>query len=268
MNRPVLFDTHAHLQLEDFDGDREDTIQRAREVGVGFILNIGIDLEASRRALALAEADEGFYAAVGVHPHAAAAADDATWRAVAELARHPKAIAIGETGLDFYRNLSPREVQEAVFRRHVRLARELGKPVLIHDREAHEAVLAILKEEKAPEVGGIMHCFSGDAAFAEQCLALGFYISIAGPVTYPNARKLPDVVRAVPLGRLVVETDCPYLPPHPYRGKRNEPGYLVLTAQRVAELKGLGYEELVEATAANTCRLFTVPRLKLFCNAG
>jgi len=255
----VLFDTHAHLHFEEFDADRPLVLERARGAGVRRFLTIGIDVETSRSAVALAEAEADCFAAVGLHPHEASKGTDATWIAFRRLAASPKVVALGEMGLDFFRNLSPRDEQVRAFRHQIRLARELGKPILIHCREAHADVLVILQEEGAREVGGIMHCFSGDAEFAKACLELGFLISIAGPVTYPNARKLPEVVRAVPQDRLVLETDCPYLPPQPHRGQRNEPAYLTHTASRVADLLGLTLEEIAEATTASACRLLGIP---------
>ncbi|MBI1893316.1 MAG: TatD family hydrolase [Candidatus Rokubacteria bacterium] len=255
----VLFDTHAHLHFEEFDADRPLVLERARGAGVRRFLTIGIDVETSRSAVALAEAEADCFAAVGLHPHEASKGTDATWIAFRQLAASPKVVALGEMGLDFFRNLSPRDEQVRAFRRQIRLARELGKPILIHCREAHAEVLVILQEEGARELGGIMHCFSGDAEFAKACLELGFLISIAGPVTYPNARKLPEVVRAVPQDRLVLETDCPYLPPQPHRGQRNEPAYLTHTARRVADLLGLTLEEVAEVTTASACRLLAIP---------
>ena len=255
----VLFDTHAHLHFEEFDDDRPLVLERARQAGVRRFLTIGIDVETSRSAVALAEAEADCFAAVGLHPHEASKGTEATWIAFRQLAASPKVVALGEMGLDFFRNLSPRDEQVGAFRRQIRLARELGRPILIHCREAHAEVLVTLKEEGARELGGIMHCFSGDPEFAKACLDLGFLISIAGPVTYPNARKLPEVVRAVPRDRLVLETDCPYLPPQPCRGKRNEPAYLTHTAGRVADLLGLTLEEIAEVTTASACRLLGIP---------
>ena len=231
---------------------------RARAAGVRFMVNIGTDLDTSWQAVGIAEVDDDIYASVGVHPHDAAEADEAVFKTLEELATRPKVVAIGEMGLDYFRNLSPRDVQAKVFRRQLALAREAGKPAIIHCRDAHEDLLKILHEERAQEIGGVMHCFSGDVAFVRTSLDLGFYISIAGPVTYPNARKLPEVVNAIPEDRLVIETDCPFLPPQPYRGKRNEPAYLPITAQRIAEIKGVPVEELGPVTTENALRLFKI----------
>ncbi len=254
----MLIDTHAHLDLEEFAADFPEVLERAKENGVGWIVNIGYDLESSRRAVALARQFPQFYAAIGVHPHEAEGADEATWPVLTDLASEPKAVAVGEIGLDYYRDLSPRPRQQAVFRRQIALARELGRPVIIHDRDAHQDTLTILKEERAGELGGVMHCFSGSWETAKECLKLGFYISIAGPVTFRNAPKVQEVAQKAPLDRLLVETDSPYLAPDPYRGKRNESAYVRLVAEKIASLRGIGFEQVAEATTANARRLFGI----------
>jgi TatD DNase family protein len=255
----MLFDTHAHLHFPEFAADLSPVLQRAREAGVRFMVTIGTDVEGSCAAVALADRTPGVYAAVGIHPHDAAQADETALEEIERLARaSPKVVAIGETGLDYYRNLSPHDAQERVFRCQLDLARRLNKPVLVHCREAHADSLEILRLEGVPAAGGIMHCFSGDQAVARHCLELGLLISLAGPVTYPNARKLPEVVRLTPPDRLVVETDCPFLPPQPYRGKRNEPSYLPITAARVAELRGQPLEELGPVMVRNALTLFGI----------
>jgi TatD DNase family protein len=252
-----LFDTHAHLHFPEFAADLGAVLERARAAGVRRLVTIGTDVETTRAAIALAEQHADLWAAAGIHPHDAAAADDAALAEVERLARSsPKVVAIGETGLDFFRDLSPRESQERVFRWQLELARRLGKPVLVHCRDAHAETLAILGEEDVGRSGGVMHCFSGDAVVARRVLDLGLLISIAGPVTYPNARALPDVVRMVPADRLVIETDCPFLPPQPYRGRRNEPSYIGITAARVAELRGEPLERVAEQTSEAARRLF------------
>ncbi|MBI3625736.1 MAG: TatD family hydrolase [Candidatus Rokubacteria bacterium] len=257
---PVLFDTHAHLHFPEFDGDLPAVLQRARAAGVKWILTIGTSVETSRAAVSLAEREPDIYAAVGIHPHDASEADEAAFEELQKLTESsPRVVAIGETGLDLFRNLSPREVQVKVFRRQLDLARRAKKPVLIHCRDAHAETVEMLRAEGVREIGGIMHCFSGDEAVARQCLDLGLLISIAGPITYPNARKLPTVVKMVPADRLVVETDCPFLPPQPYRGKRNEPAYLPITAARVAELRGVPTDELGAQMATNALALFGIP---------
>ena len=229
-----LFDTHAHLHFPEFDADREAVMARAREAGVRRMLTIGTEPESSRAAVAFAAREADVWATVGIHPHDAAEADAAALAEIERLAAEPRVVALGEIGLDYFRNLSPREDQQRVFRALIRVARRVGKPVVIHCREAHDDVLTILAEERVADVRGIMHCFSGDVAIARRCLDLGLLVSLAGPVTYPNARALPDVARFVPADRLVVETDCPFLPPQGYRGKRNEPAYIAITAACVA----------------------------------
>jgi len=249
-----LTDTHAHLDFPQFDSDREEAIERALAAGVSRILNVGADLASSRRAVALAKAHPQIYAAVGVHPHDAKTLTEEVLTELRELARHPQVVAIGEIGLDFYRDLSPRDVQRQAFERQLALARELDKPVIIHDREAHAEVMDTLRRWQG--LRGVLHCFSGSLEMARRAVELGFYISIAGPVTFKNARRLPEIVRQLPLERLLIETDCPYLAPHPHRGERNEPAYVRLVAEAVAEIKGLPLEEVARVTTANTQTLF------------
>ena len=254
-----LFDTHAHLHFPDFDADREAMLARAREAGVHRMVTIGTDPESSRAAVSFAAREADVWATVGIHPHDAAEADAAALAEIERLAAGPRVVAVGEIGLDYFRNLSPPEDQQRVFRALIGVARQAGKPVVVHCRDAHDDVLAILAEERVADVRGIMHCFSGDVAIARRCLDLGLLISLAGPVTYPNARALPDVARFAPADRLVVETDCPYLPPQGYRGKRNEPAYLAITAGRVAELRGEPVEDLAARMTANACALLGIP---------
>jgi len=253
---PDLFDTHAHLHFPEFAGDLGTVLERARAAGVRRMLTIGTDVETSRAAVGLAAREPDVWASVGVHPHDAGEADAAALAEIERLAAEPRVVAIGETGLDFFRNLSPRDAQERVLRAQLALARRVGKPVIVHCRDAHEETLAILADERVGETGGVMHCFSGDTAIARRCLDLGLLISLAGPVTYPKARALPDVAAFVPGDRLVVETDCPFLPPQPYRGKRNEPAYLAITAARVAELRGESLQTLAARTSENAAKLF------------
>ncbi len=253
---PDLFDTHAHLHFPEFAGDLDAVLERARAAGVRRLLTIGTDVETSRAAVALVAREPGVWASVGVHPHDAGDADAPALAEIEKLAAEPRVVAIGETGLDFFRNLSPRDAQERVFRWQLGLARRVGKPVIVHCRDAHEETLTTLAEAQVGETGGVMHCFSGDAVIARRCLDLGLLISLAGPVTYPKARALPDVAKLVPSDRLVIETDCPFLPPQPYRGKRNEPAYLAITAARVAELRGQPLPSLAARTSENATKLF------------
>jgi TatD DNase family protein len=248
---PDLFDTHAHLHFPEFAADFDAVLERARAAGVRRILTIGTDVPTSRAAAALALREPDVWAAVGIHPHEAADADDAALAEIERLAGSPRVVAIGETGLDFFSNLAPREAQERALRGQLALARRTRKPVLIHCREAHEETLGLLGAADVREHGGIMHCFSGDVAIARRCLDLGLLVSLAGPVTYPKPGALPEVARFVPADRLVVETDCPFLPPQPHRGKRNEPAYLAITATRVAELRGEPLAELAARMSEN-----------------
>jgi TatD DNase family protein len=251
-----LFDTHAHLHFPEYDADRAEVLARAREAGVRGIITIGTEVPTSRAAIALAGQLSDVWASVGVHPHDAAEADEPTLEEIERLAAAPRVVAVGEIGLDFFRDLSPRDTQQRVFRHLLGVARRARKPVIVHCRDAHAEVLAILGDERVQEVGGVMHCFSGDVDVARRCLDLGLFVSLAGPVTYPNARALPEVARYVPADRLVVETDCPFLPPQGHRGKRNEPALIAITAARVAELRGESLPELARQTSANARRLF------------
>ena len=252
----MLVDTHAHLHFPDFRDDLDQVLDRARQAGVTAMITIGTDRDTNTAAVALAERLPQVWATVGIHPHDAGEATDDDFAAMERLAASARVVALGEMGLDFFRNLSPRDAQERAFRRQLTMARRLGKPVCIHCRDAHPETLAILAEEGLGDGGGVMHCFSGDVDVARRCLDLGLHLSIAGPLTYKNARALPDVVRFAPEERLVVETDAPYLPPHPHRGQRNEPAYVTLTVARLAELRGVDAPALGARLSANAARLF------------
>lgn len=254
----MLFDSHAHLDASKFDHDRDDMIKRAHESGVSWIMNPGANYESSVNAVKLAEKYSFIYAAVGVHPHDASTLDDMMLGLIKAMARKNKVKAIGEIGLDYHYDFSPRDVQKHWFRKQLQLARELKMPVIIHDREANQDVMTILKEEKAFETGVLMHCFSGSAELARQYVKLGAYISIAGPVTFKNARKLVEVVETVPLDRLMIETDSPYLTPHPHRGKRNDSSYVKFVCEKIAEIKGLPYEDIAVQTAINAKKYFNI----------
>ncbi len=255
----MLFDTHAHLNDEKFVEDRDEVIRRAQEEwGVSLILNVGFNRETILATMDLVEKYDFIYASVGWHPHDAGSFTGEELKWLRSLAKHPKVVALGEMGLDYYWDNAPREVQKEVFRQQIRLAREVQLPIVIHDRDAHEDVLHILREENAKEVGGVMHCFSGDLAFMEACLELNFYIGLGGPVTFKNAKLPKEIAKNVPDNRLLIETDCPYLAPHPYRGKRNETGYVHLVAKQIAKLRGISYEQLAERTMENGKRLFGI----------
>lgn len=252
----MLVDSHAHLDAPQFDEDREEVIQRAREAGVEWILTIGATLAESRKTVEIAEQYEKILAAVGVHPHEAKEVTEDVYKQLKDLAQSEKAVAIGEIGLDFYRNLSPKKAQDEVFRRQIQLARELGLPVIVHDRDAHREIMEVFQSEKAWEVRGIIHCFSGDYQMAKEAMDMGFCISISGIVTFQNASSLQEVVKKLPLEGLLIETDCPYLAPVPLRGKRNEPAYVQYTAAKVAQIKGMEVSKLEEVTSENFLRFF------------
>ena len=255
-----LTDSHAHIYGPEFGDDFAAMLDRAAAAGVDTIIVCGADLESSQAAVKLAEQHDFLYATVGIHPHDAAGVTEADYRIIEELASHPKVVAIGEIGLDFYRDRSPRDCQEEVFRQFIRMAHRVKLPIVVHDRDAHDRVMAILAEENAAAVGGVLHCFSGDPAMAAQCVAMGFYISIPGTVTYPNNHQLQEVVRQVKIENMLVETDCPYLSPVPHRGKRNEPAYVRLAAEKIAELKGLSLADVARITSGNAARLFGYDR--------
>jgi TatD DNase family protein len=259
----MFVDSHAHIDGEEFDADRGEVVARAREAGVRAILNVGTgDPHGGgfERAVALAEEFEGVYAAAGVHPHDARLYDAAAERRLSEvLGSSERVVALGEIGLDFHYDNSPRDAQREVFARQLRLAMKLGLPVIIHSREADEETVEILRTEYAGAPrAGVMHCFGGRMKMADDVLALGFFVSFAGNVTFKKADALREVARAVPPERLLVETDCPYLSPVPFRGRRNEPAHVVETARFLAELRGVSAEELGRVTSENFSRLFGV----------
>ncbi|AEB22232.1 MULTISPECIES: TatD family hydrolase [Bacillus] len=252
----MLFDTHAHLNAEQFDTDLEEVIARAKAEKVERIVVVGFDKPTITRAMELIEEYHFIYAAIGWHPVDAIdmTEEDLTW--IKELSSHEKVVAIGEMGLDYHWDKSPKDIQKEVFRKQIALAKEVNLPIIIHNRDATEDVVTILKEEGAEEVGGIMHCFTGSAEVARQCMDMNFYISFGGPVTFKNAKKPKEVAKEIPNDRLLIETDCPFLTPHPFRGKRNEPSYVKYVAEQLAELKGLTYEEIASITTENAKRLF------------
>jgi TatD DNase family protein len=257
--RPLLADTHAHLNLDDYRVDRGEVVERARAAGVGLIINVGFDPATSDESVALAETHPFIYASVGLHPHHAASLTDDVLDRYERLAAHPKVVAIGETGLDHFRDLSPREDQERAFRAQIRLAKKVGLPLIIHNRDALADVLRVVDDEGAPEAGGVMHCFPGDATYASEVVARGFHVGVGGPVTYSPRGRLAGVATGVRQDRLVLETDAPWLPPVPHRGRRNEPAYVRLVAERVAELRGMSLADLARVTTGNAVRLFRIP---------
>ncbi len=254
----MLIDTHAHLEMREFNDDREDVIKRAREAGVEYIITIGTTVESSRDAVLLADKYDFIYAAIGIHPHEVKDILHPAYDIIRHFAQHKKVVAYGEIGLDYHYEHSPRSDQKRKFRDMLREARELDLPVIIHDRDAHEDTLQILSEEWSPDLGGVMHCFSGDIEMAKKLIEMGFSLSVAGPVTFPKAEALREVVRQVPIEYLLVETDAPYLAPQPVRGKRNEPAYVRHTAEAVAKIKGLSYDDVARITGFNAMQLFGI----------
>ncbi len=258
---PGLSDTHCHLNLADFDRDRAQVIQRAAEAGVDRILVPGVDLASSRLAVSLAEKDERLFAAVGLHPHHAAACQAQSLGELRTLAASPRVVAIGEIGLDYYRNLAPGEAQRAAFRAQLELAAELGLPVIVHNRQAAEDVLADLLAWAArlgPDLSGragVLHAFAADQASASQVVEAGFYIGVAGPLTYRSGDERRRITAGLPLERLLVETDAPYLTPHPHRGQRNEPRMVRLVVEGLAALLARPFDAVAEATSDNAARL-------------
>jgi TatD DNase family protein len=252
----MLIDSHAHLEMPEFKKDLEAVIQRAEESGVEYIFTVGTEKKDWKKALEIANSHPSIYAILGVHPHNAKEIDDETYPVLEELCQNEKVKAFGEIGLDFFRNLSPRDIQLKRFREQIGLAKELGLPIVVHDREAHQETMEILKSEKAEECGGIIHCFSGNYEMAKVCIEMGFYISIPGSITFKSAEGFREVVKKIPLESLLVETDAPFLTPEPFRGKRNEPSYVRYTAQKVAEIKNVSLERVAEATTENALRVY------------
>ncbi|WP_242395321.1 TatD family hydrolase [Anaeromyxobacter oryzisoli] len=254
-----LIDSHAHLDRDEYGPELDAVIARARAAGLERIVCVGLWRKPGDfgSALELATRDPAFFAAtVGIHPHEAVRVPEEDWQACEAAARDPRVVAVGETGLDFHYDLSPRDVQEGAFRRSVRLARAVEKPVIVHVREADAVCVNVLRTEGVPRAGGVIHCFTGDAAAARAYLDLGLFVSVAGIVTFKNAGAIREAIQLVPRDRLLVETDSPYLAPIPFRGKRNEPAHVVETARKIAELWGVPVEEVAEVTAENTRRLF------------
>ena len=253
----MLFDTHAHMDDRAFHQDREELIAGLPEKGVGIVMNPGCSLESSRNAAALAEKYPHVYAAVGSHPDVADEVNEEVLEEYRKLCKlHPKVKAIGEIGIDYHYEDIPRDLQLKAFRMQMELAREVGLPVIVHEREAHEDGMAVVKE--FPDVTGVFHCYSGSAEMARQLVDLGWYIGFTGVLTFKNARKAIETASSIPLERIVLETDCPYMAPEPFRGKRNDPGYIYRMAEKLAEIRGLSVEEIQAITTENGKRLYRI----------
>ncbi|SHN37581.1 TatD family hydrolase [Gracilibacillus kekensis] len=254
----MLFDTHVHLNVSHFDDDREEVLQRAKDAGVEKMVIVGFDHETIPKAIEMAEKYDYMYAAVGWHPVDAIDMTDKELEWLEKLSSHPKVVALGEMGLDYHWDKSPKNIQIEVFRKQIQLAKKVNLPIIIHNREATEDIIQVLQEEKAEEVGGIMHCYNDSVDYVDACLAMNFYISLGGPVTFKNATLPKEVAKYVPDDRLLIETDCPFLAPHPNRGKRNEPAYVKLVAEKIAELREQSYEEISTKTTENAKRFFGI----------
>ena len=252
----MLIDTHVHLNADQYDEDLQEVIDRALEEGIDRMFVVGFDTNTIERTMKLIDQYDFIYGIIGWHPVDAIDCTEERLQWIEELSRHPKIIGIGEMGLDYHWDKSPKDIQKEVFRKQIALAKRVQLPIIIHNREATQDCVDILKEENASEVGGIMHSFSGSNEIADEILKMNFYISLGGPVTFKNAKQPKEVAQHVPLDRLLVETDAPYLSPHPYRGKRNEPARVKLVAEQIAELRGISYEEVCTATTENAERLF------------
>jgi len=254
----MLFDAHAHYDDEAFNNDRDEVIRKVHENGVAYILNASSNIASAVESISLAQKFDFVYAAVGIHPHDVQGINMNAISTIGDMASHKKVRAVGEIGLDYHYQDTPRELQKLWFKAQINLAKNLGLPVIIHSRESHEDVLEIVKNENAKTVGGVFHCFSGSVEVAREALNNNFYISFGGPVTFKNARRPMEAVMYVPLDRLLIETDCPMLAPEPHRGRRNDSSYLRLIAEKIADIKGLSYEEVSEVTTNNAMRLFGV----------
>lgn len=255
----MLIDSHAHLDDRRFDRDRDMIIKNLQSNGIELVINIGADLQSSIASVSLAEKYHNIYAAVGIHPHSAKDVDESTLEILKSFASREKVVAIGEIGLDYHYDNSPRDDQKKWFREQLKLAKEVDLPVVIHTRDAAQETFDILKEAQDGNLRGVLHCYSGSPEMTLEYVKLGFYISLAGPITFKNSRVSREVAKVVPLDKLLIETDCPYLTPEPYRGKRNEPIFVKYVGGTIADIRGITYEELAKATNRNTKELFKIP---------
>ena len=253
----MLFDTHAHMNDPAFDSDREEMILGLKEKGVEYVMNVGCCLESSGDCIKLSEQYPFVYASVGTHPDSADEVNEEVLEQYRRMAQHPKVMAIGEIGLDYYYETIPRQVQQKAFRMQLALAKELDMPVIVHERNAHDDGMRIVKEFKG--VTGVFHCYSGSAEMARQLVDMGWYIGFTGVLTFKNARKAVETAERIPLERIVLETDCPFMAPEPFRGKRNDPGYMYRMAERLAQIRGISVEKVHEVTMENAKRLYRIP---------
>lgn len=254
----MLIDTHVHLNADQYDEDLEEVMERAKEAGVKKMVVVGFDRKTIERTMSLIEQYDNVYGVIGWHPVDAIDCTDEDLAWIESLSAHEKIVGIGETGLDYHWDKSPHDVQKAVFKKQIALAKRVQLPIIIHNREATEDCIEILKSESAHEIGGIMHAFSGNEADADTIIDMNFYVSLGGPVTFKNAQEPKDIAVHVPIDKLLIETDAPYLAPHPYRGKRNEPAYVKLVAEKIAELRGITYEQLATQTTKNAEAFFGI----------
>lgn len=252
----MYIDTHVHLNADQYDEDLQEVINRALEAKISKMIVIGFDRKTIERAMKLAADYSFIYAVIGWHPVDAIDCTEEDLQWIEELSANEKVVGLGEMGLDYYWDKSPKDIQQTIFRKQIRLAQKVNLPIIIHNREATEDVVRILKEEEAHLTGGIMHCFGGSVETAKECINMNFMISLGGPVTFKNAKKPKEVATEIPLEYLLIETDAPYLAPHPHRGKRNEPALVTLVAEEIARLKGISIEEVAEATTLNAKRFF------------
>jgi TatD DNase family protein len=254
----MLFDSHAHYDNERFADDRHEIIKKAYDSGVSYILNPSSDIESLAASVSLAHEFEFVYAAVGVHPHEVKNMNDNTLAVIEEYAKDKKVVAIGEIGLDYHYDHSPRELQKHWFAQQINLAKKLDLPIIVHDRDAHEDTMNLIRSEDAKTVGGVFHCFAGSVEMSRELLDNNFYISTGGAVTFKNARRIVEVIKYVPIERLLIETDSPYLTPEPFRGKRNYSAYVRVVAEKISEIKGMEFDKVADITLNNAKKLFRI----------
>lgn len=256
----MLFDTHAHLNDEKFDLDRNEIIKKIKDANVSYLVNPGVDVSSSLASIKLAKENDFIYAAVGVHPHEVKDMTDDTILVLKNLAKNEKVVAIGEIGLDYFYDFSPRDVQKHWFIKQIELAKSLNLPIIIHDRDSHADVLSIIQNHKPKELGCVLHCYASSVEMAKQYVKMGCMLSFGGPITFKNSKKSVEVVKEISLDNLMIETDSPYLTPVPFRGKRNDSSYVQHVAAKMAQIKGVSYEEVVRKTTENALKFFKIQK--------